>query len=275
VINDLVYDVGMNNGDDTAYYLHRGFRVVAIDADAALVAAASRRFKQEIDRGQLTLLNLGITTEPGPLDFWICEAKPEWNSFNRKAASRNGLPHHSIKVPGQTFDWVLKNYGIPFYLKIDIEGSDALCLEALPANGDSPAYVSAELGNIEEFIANFEKLGYTRFKCISQYNFLPLQLPPAEELLSFQHWERLLRSPELFAKEIREKDGWIRLRKGLLESRRHGKWMFPQGSSGAFGEDTLGRWLTPDEARESMLYYSHPERNPLLSGWVDLHARKA
>jgi hypothetical protein len=31
----LIYDVGMNNGDDTAYYLRRGFRVVAIEPNPA------------------------------------------------------------------------------------------------------------------------------------------------------------------------------------------------------------------------------------------------
>ena len=34
----LIYDVGMHNGDDTAYYLRRGFRVVAIEPNPALVA---------------------------------------------------------------------------------------------------------------------------------------------------------------------------------------------------------------------------------------------
>jgi putative ABC transport system substrate-binding protein len=32
----LIYDVGMNNGDDTAYYLRRGFRVLAIEANPDL-----------------------------------------------------------------------------------------------------------------------------------------------------------------------------------------------------------------------------------------------
>ena len=40
---DLVFDIGMNNGDDTAYYLHRGFRVVAVEADPILCAAATTR----------------------------------------------------------------------------------------------------------------------------------------------------------------------------------------------------------------------------------------
>jgi hypothetical protein len=37
----LIYDVGMNNGDDTAYYLRRGFRVLAIEANLDLVANAA------------------------------------------------------------------------------------------------------------------------------------------------------------------------------------------------------------------------------------------
>ena len=29
--NNLVYDLGMHNGDDTDYYLHKGYRVIAVD----------------------------------------------------------------------------------------------------------------------------------------------------------------------------------------------------------------------------------------------------
>jgi hypothetical protein len=30
---DLIFDVGANNGDDTAAYLARGFRVIAVEAE--------------------------------------------------------------------------------------------------------------------------------------------------------------------------------------------------------------------------------------------------
>ena len=36
----LIIDVGMHNGDDTAFYLAKGFEVVAVEANAALVEAA-------------------------------------------------------------------------------------------------------------------------------------------------------------------------------------------------------------------------------------------
>jgi hypothetical protein len=47
-INDLIYDVGMNNGDDTACFLSLGFRTVAIEANPELVKYAKARFAHEI-----------------------------------------------------------------------------------------------------------------------------------------------------------------------------------------------------------------------------------
>jgi FkbM family methyltransferase len=73
VHQDLIYDVGMNNGEDTAYYLRRGFRVVAIEADTRLAKCAAERFRAQISSGQLRILNIGIAAEEGELPFWICE----------------------------------------------------------------------------------------------------------------------------------------------------------------------------------------------------------
>src|SRR5262245_50303064 len=78
----------MNNGDDTAYYLRRGFRVVAIEADTCLAKCAAERFRTQISSGRLRILNIGIAAEEGELPFWICETHSEWSSFDRKIASR-------------------------------------------------------------------------------------------------------------------------------------------------------------------------------------------
>ena len=49
-----MYDVGMHNGNDAAFYLHQGYRVVAIEADPVFVEQAKWRFAQEIREGRLT-----------------------------------------------------------------------------------------------------------------------------------------------------------------------------------------------------------------------------
>lgn len=205
MIKNLIYDVGMNNGDDTAYYLYRGFRVIAIEADPKLCEQAASRFRQELENGQLKILNLGIAATPGELDFWICEGQSAWNSFDRKIASRNGLPHHSISVPCQTLDWIIANHGVPHYLKIDIEGNDLICLENLQPGHDLPKYLSVELGQIDHFVKRLQELGYNRFKCISQFNFLPIELPPSREQRQYEFWLHFSNSPKPIPRFLRNR----------------------------------------------------------------------
>ena len=63
-------------------------------------------------------------------------------------------------------------YGIPYYLKIDIEGMDSVCLEALLDFSEKPDYISIESEKIsfkklkEEYLL-FKALGYYKFKAIS------------------------------------------------------------------------------------------------------------
>lgn len=43
---DLIFDIGMHNGDDSDYYLKKGFRVIAIEANPTLCALGAARFKE-------------------------------------------------------------------------------------------------------------------------------------------------------------------------------------------------------------------------------------
>ena len=64
---DLIYDVGMHNGDDTAYYLHKGFRVIAIDANPAMVTRLPMtELQSQLDRAAAEVLwrDLGMTEAP-------------------------------------------------------------------------------------------------------------------------------------------------------------------------------------------------------------------
>ncbi len=165
----LVYDVGMNNGDDTAYYLFRGYQVVAIEASPVLAEKARARFAKEIDSGQLTLLNVGVAEKAGAQDFWINDSNADWSSFLIEQGCRMGTPCHAVKVKCVPFIKILRKYGVPHNLKIDIEGHDWLCLQALekiPLE-KRPKYVSVEAQSLE-WLVLMKKLGYTHFRIVSQ-----------------------------------------------------------------------------------------------------------
>lgn len=276
---NLIYDVGMNNGDDTAYYLHRGFDVIAIEADPILTKEASSRFKEQIKTGQLQILNIGISETPGLFDFWVCDKRSEWNSFDISKASRLDHSHHSIKVECQTFDTILEKYGVPYYLKIDIEGKDICCLEALSPE-DLPKYISIEVDSAFKLLTKLKTIGYKKFKCISQLNFLPVQLPEAKETKIFKRISWLNLPGRVIDKLIGKK---IFSNRVLPTCWKNG-WFFRVASSGSFGEDTPGKWLNYDKMMYACEFYKKLfderkyspfwRRDKYCSFWVDIHARR-
>jgi FkbM family methyltransferase len=109
------------------------FRVLAIEANPELVQNALTRFARESRTGRLMILNVGIAEEQGSvLPFWICDADSRLSSFDQRLASLNGsCPHHEIRVPCQRFRSILKEFGVPFYMKVDIQGHDYFCVKDL------------------------------------------------------------------------------------------------------------------------------------------------
>jgi FkbM family methyltransferase len=272
----------MHNGDDTAFYLARNFRVVAIDADPTLVNAARSRFAAQIQSGRLSVLNVGIADSEGEADFWVCERFSEWNSFHRSIASRDNSPHHSIRVPVASLSSIFEGFGVPFYLKVDIEGNDRLCLEALAgvAAGERPAYVSwesditfcADAHRKPSKLDRVHELGYSRFKLIDQSTFEPVEAGRSFGTLV----DAVGRSAQRRFGGARTRALFRRMTyRGRLEKKF--STTFPMGSSGPWGEHMPGRWMTYAQARsrirEIAQHFRADSENDYTTWW-DWHAAR-
>ena len=66
LVNDLVYDVGLHKGEDSAFYLAKGYRVVAFEANPDLTSMCRARFSSEILAERLTIVEGAITASPAP-----------------------------------------------------------------------------------------------------------------------------------------------------------------------------------------------------------------
>lgn len=259
----LAYDVGVNTGTDTAYYLREGYRVVGIEANPDLVRYLERRFRSEIEAGQLTLLCVGIAAEAGELEFWICDDKDEWSSFDKEIASRNGARHHSVRIPTLNFRDVLVAYGMPNFCKIDIEGNDSLCLNAFTST-NKPDSISIEMIHSEgvKQFQRLQELGYSKFKIISQSTW--------SQPSSFSS-EIYYRAPDVIRRGVR------RFERTFFGVTMDGDWKFEWGSSGAFGEKTSGSWRSYAEilamgAYIEALWQKTKNKHPSGGDWYDIHA---
>ena len=153
-----------------------------------------------------------------------------------KEIGGRGDRYKEIRVNTVTLDTLLKKYGVPYYLKIDIEGRDNAAVSAMGELKDRPRYVSVETGPGPEWLDNLYTLSYRRFKLLDQTKVQQSVCP----------------CPALEGKFV--------------------KHCFRAGSSGPFGEETPGEWKSYAEVRkEWMDYLALPQDDKNL--WYDIHAR--
>lgn len=218
VDHGLVYDVGAHLGEDSNFYLKLGFRVVAVEANPALVKKLRLRFSREIESGDYQLVPYAIGDSTQEITFYVNNSLSVWGTTNPDWARRNermGAQSEPIKVKCVQFADVLAEYGTPHYLKIDIEGADMLCVDALRARSACPSFLSIESNKTSwaELMSELNvlyEIGYRRFKVVDQRRH--------------------------FAGDFATRDG----------KRVHHQ--FESDSSGPFGEHLAGEWLTREEA---------------------------
>lgn len=250
---NLIFDIGFHKGEDTQYYLEKGYRVVAVEANPILTEYGKIKFKKFIENGQLVLLNIGIANENRILDFWVNDYCSEWSSFDKDIGCRSNTKCHKIEVNCIRTEDLIKKYGLPYYLKIDIEGYDIHAIETLDKY-NLPKYISCEVSNID-WIYTLKELGYKKFKIINQADrFKKLQIN--KEKSKLHHYKRYLIN------------GIMHRTSNLIN------WKFPIKSSGPFGEDTDGEWYEADEIVALYKEYLQFEKNTPLSSisWFDFHA---
>jgi FkbM family methyltransferase len=175
-MNDLIYDVGCNNGDDTDFYLRKGFRVVAIDADETLCRHVSQRFASEITAGRCEVIRGAVGEKTGDfVNFYICD-RPDWNTCDPAFVARNeraGVTYRRVSVPTVNVAELMQTRGVPYYLKIDVEGADTIPLKTMVGRKEIPTYTSVEIAQ-HNFAEGMEQiyflkcLGYTRFNFFNQ-----------------------------------------------------------------------------------------------------------
>ena len=219
---NLIFDVGMHKGEDTDFYLSKGFKVVAFEADPDLIKKSKNRFKKKIENGDLIIVEGAIVDKNfnKKIKFYKNKLNTVWGTVLREWAERNkadGAESECIEVDGINFKECLIKFGIPYYLKIDIEGMDIVCCEALLSLEQRPNYISIESEKIsfrrlEAELDLFEKLGYKDFKIAQQDNIK------------------------------RQKE------KKFFGEDRHINYNFIEGSSGLFGKDLPGIWINKQVA---------------------------
>ena len=167
--SNVIFDLGMNNGDDTEYYIKKGYRVVAVEANPFLCQKVQQRFTKEVAQGSLIIIQAAIWKTYTRKTFFINIENDHWSSLEIGWAGRDDSKFTEIEVECVTLPHIFALYGVPRYIKIDVEGVDELVLKQLIDLKYVPLYVSVEdcrLGY--DYMSILNEVGYDGFKLLDQ-----------------------------------------------------------------------------------------------------------
>ena len=173
----LVFDIGYNKGDfsNAVSNTYKECKIVAVEANPDLCASSNSNHH---------ILNyLASNREGESKEFYInlqdgiSTASYEWMKYSRFATGNKyigltgGWSNLPIHVKTITIDTLIKIYGEPDFIKIDVEGYELEVLKGLTKKVNTICFEFTEelLFNGIESINHLEKIGYLEFGLIGYF----------------------------------------------------------------------------------------------------------
>jgi FkbM family methyltransferase len=275
----------MHRGEDTEFYLRKGFRVVAFEAHPDLAGYCRNRLEEFIAREQLIIVE-GAILDPDAIAagnrrirFHKNDDLSVWGTVRGDWAERNarlGTSSSTIEIDAVDFSDAIREHGVPYYMKIDIEGCDMACVNALRGFRERPDYLSIEsdktsFAKIKSEIEALAELGYDCFQAIEQSAIPSSQTPPnppSEGKYVAQHFEN--GSSGLFGSELG--DAWKSKNSILRQYLAIRLGYYLLGDDGVLNRWRFrGAWRLRSLIRGFLSFFT----KGLVPGWYDTHARHA
>jgi FkbM family methyltransferase len=158
---DLIFDVGANVGAKTDVFLRLGARVLAIEPDERNQEILREKFRKfRLARKPVVIIGKAVSDRATTEAMWIDGPGSAVNTFSRKWVDtlkgdkkRFESTHSSLDfarskiVETTTLEQLISAHGLPFFVKVDVEGYEIKVLQGLKS---SVPYLSFEV-NLPEF----------------------------------------------------------------------------------------------------------------------------
>ncbi len=142
---DLIFDVGANDGRKTDVFLRLGARVVAVEPDEHNQQVITEKFlKLRLARKPVVIVGKAVSDKVTTETMWIDRAGSSLNTLSEKwvdtlksdkikfehtNSSLEFAQHRLIETT--TLDDLIVAHGLPFFIKIDVEGYEVKVLRGL------------------------------------------------------------------------------------------------------------------------------------------------
>jgi FkbM family methyltransferase len=168
--DDLVFDLGGHVGNRTQAFASLGCRVVVVEANPDFAQLLRRRFAHA---HSVQVVEAAVSDSVGRARLAISDRTPTVStlveSWRDARAAEEGFAgvrwNRSIGVQTFTLDHLIRQHGIPMFVKIDVEGAEPQVLDGLthPVRGLSFEYLHGDLDRARHCVERLCSLCPYRF----------------------------------------------------------------------------------------------------------------
>jgi FkbM family methyltransferase len=158
--NSRIFDIGANQGSKTRMFLRLGTSVIAVDPDGENIRIIQEKFiKHRVTPKPVTVLQLAVSDRRATELMWMEAPGCAKNTLSSKWVDTLRTDNRRFgtffefrdqkAVQTTTLDDLIGEYGMPFFVKIDVEGYE---LQVLRGMRRPVPYLSFEV-NLPEFLS--------------------------------------------------------------------------------------------------------------------------
>ena len=137
--NKLAFDIGANKGNKVSAMAGLGYEVVALEPEKNSLSTLRWRFSA--DRA-ITIVDKGVSEAPGKTSIYIAGPRSglntlstKWKDVLQKAETnrwgKKFTYSDSYEIALTTLDELVRQWGLPYFIKIDVEGYENKVLKGL------------------------------------------------------------------------------------------------------------------------------------------------
>lgn len=196
------FDIGANRGHATQAALDLGFdKVIALECADRMFPLLSINF---LNNEKVIPLKLAVTDKMNEvIEFYEC-GNGEFNMGDGSSTTElywltdpksrvSGMQYRTTKANTCTIDWLIKQYGNPELVKIDVEGGEHKILQSMSGHPEKIAF-EWHLEFLDDYIQDVKKLanvnGYRWYapQYITHHLLEPENYMPIEEIDNIYSW---------------------------------------------------------------------------------------